>query len=287
MDERVARNSEAHQRRRYVRRTPRELDRRCAASRPRPVARLSSEWSETMAYLVGLIASDGCLTRGRTITFTSEDLELVQLFLELLGRTNKIGQNGGAFRTQVGDVQLYDWLIQMGITERKSLTIGGIAIPAGFLFPLARGLLDGDGSLVNNVYAGTGKALGRSYEGFTTRFVSGSHDHLIWLQAQLERALSVRGWIAPRPPAGGCWTLNYAIRESCSLLPHLYPTAGVPKLDRKWEIWRAYAERHGHPATLEDLQRVQSEGLAGGRAGRDSAGRFASLSRAGLHPERS
>jgi len=153
----------AHRGKQYVRRTPMELCRW-------PVAGLTTlplAWSEEMAYIVGLTATDGCLFTGRrAINFKSGDRQLVETYLRLLGRKNRVKSHptatgGIAYYTQFHDSRLYEWFRSTGLTPRKSLTIGGLSVPDNFLMPLARGLLDGDGSVLNKVYrADTGRRSG-------------------------------------------------------------------------------------------------------------------------------
>jgi hypothetical protein len=216
---------------------------------------LPLEWSATSAYIVGLMATDGCLISGRRqLNFKSEDEQLVRTFLNCLGRPpryrpvpTRLGRL--VYVTQFGDADLYRWLEHVGLSPRKSLSLGPLAVPDAFMSACARGLLDGDGSLLNFECAGTGKARGRRYEALVSRFFSASEAHIAWLRERLRNLLGIVGSInRPDPNAAG-WQLNYAIRESCVLLPALYPTADIPKLERKWEVWRLYADRHGLRAT--------------------------------------
>ena len=117
-----------------------------------------------MAYLVGLTATDGCLITGRrAINFKSGDGQLVEMYLRLLGRKNRVKShptaNGGvAYFTQFHS-RLYEWFKSVGLTPRKSLTIGALSVPDGLFIALARGLLDGDGSIIHKIYrADTGVA---------------------------------------------------------------------------------------------------------------------------------
>jgi len=71
--------------RRYRRHVPVEEDKRIRGYRT-----LELEWSELMAYVVGLLATDGCLSSDRRhIILTSRDRELVETFLTCLGRPIK------------------------------------------------------------------------------------------------------------------------------------------------------------------------------------------------------
>src|SRR5256712_6112732 len=133
---------------RYVRHAPLEKDKRFRGCRT-----LALEWSPAMAYVVGLLATDGCLSSDRRhIILTSRDRSLVETFLACLGRPIKytIGRTRRrkrAYYAQFSDVTFYDWLLSIGLTPRKSLTLGANDVPDACVIPLARGLLDGDGSV--------------------------------------------------------------------------------------------------------------------------------------------
>ena len=86
------------------------------------------DWSPDIAYVVGLIATDGCLSGdGRHVMFTSKDIEQIGHFKLIIGSFCKIGftrnTRSEAFRITISDVQFYDWLMSIGLTPHKSLTI--------------------------------------------------------------------------------------------------------------------------------------------------------------------
>ena len=85
MDPRLARNAAARRGRSHLRRMPLEQDRRLRGGhRTLPLG-----WSETMAYVVGLMAADGCLwSDTRHLSFDSNDRQLVETFLACIGRKN-------------------------------------------------------------------------------------------------------------------------------------------------------------------------------------------------------
>ena len=252
-DPRVARMAVAHRGVRYERRIPLEAGRWLRQHR----TTLPLAWSDAMAYVVGLTATDGCLVTGRrAINFKSGDRDLVATYLALLGRTNRITTQptttgGVVFYTQFHDSALYEWLRFAGLTPRKSLTLGGFDVPDAHLFPLLRGLLDGDGSIINKVYrADTGRRTDYYWEYLVTTFNSASRVHLEWIAERIARATGlaskvqeVRRRIA-RPDRRPFFTLRYGKRASLILLPSLYPP-GSPCLVRKRAIWHAYASRHG------------------------------------------
>ncbi|MDZ4225532.1 MAG: hypothetical protein U1C49_01660 [Candidatus Andersenbacteria bacterium] len=60
---------------------------------------INTKWSPRLAYGVGLIASDGCLSKTtKLISFVSKDLELVLLFQRALDVDKNIrkGRNGSS-----------------------------------------------------------------------------------------------------------------------------------------------------------------------------------------------
>ena len=253
-DPRIARAAAAHRGMQYVRRTPIELCRWPLAG----FTKLALTWSDEMAYLVGLTATDGCLITGRrAINFKSGDGQLVEMYLRLLGRKNRVKShptaNGGvAYFTQFHDSRLYEWFKSVGLTPRKSLTIGALSVPDGVFIALARGLLDGDGSIINKIYrADTGRRDDYYWECLTTRFISASRKHLEWLRS---RFLATTGRIgtlgvATTKPRGNrhlMFELEFGKRSSLVLLPLLYPE-GAPCLERKRAIWTEYQRRHAPP----------------------------------------
>ena len=249
-DPRIARAAAGHRGKAYVRRTPVE-DCRWPVSTS---TTLPLEWSHEMAYVVGLTATDGCLITGRrAINFKSSDRDLVALYLSLLGRTNRIGtertRGGGlAYKTQFSDARLYRWFMEAGLTPRKSLTLGALAVPAGLVVPLARGLFDGDGTIMNKIYrADTKSRTPYLWEYLITRFYSASKTHVEWLQSMLQSALQIEGRVAPFAisSAGNTeWGLCFGKRESVKLLAALYQDAAAPSLQRKRAIWGSYLARH-------------------------------------------
>jgi hypothetical protein len=178
-DPRIARAAAAHRGKQYVPRVAPELDRR------RTSAPVDATWTPILAYAVGLIATDGGLVRGRSISFPSADRELVEILLQCLRKSNRISversEEGNIYyRTQIGDVALHRWLVSIGIEPKKSLTIGAIDVPDEHLFSLARGLLDGDGSIMNKVArADTKRRSDYRWEYLQTKFVSASLAHIM------------------------------------------------------------------------------------------------------------
>jgi len=247
-DPRVARAAEAHRGKIYQRRTPFEECRWPYAGR----TTLPLEWSDKMAYIVGLTATDGCLFTGRRkINFKSEDRQLVETYLAVLGRTNRVKQertrtDGVVYFTEFNDSKLYEWFRSVGLTPRKSLTLGAIDVPDAYLMPLARGLMDGDGSVLNFVHRPTVKTYPNYwYERIRVCFHSASRSHIDWLRARLGPIAGTRGYVetARREGRHDFFKLKYGKAATTVLLSAFYVDPTAPRLVRKWEIWESYVER--------------------------------------------
>jgi hypothetical protein len=245
-DPRIARAAAGHRGKQYVPRVPPEKDRR------RTSPPVDTTWTPAFAYAIGLMAADGCVADGDHISFPSADRELVELFATCLGKRNRISEfrtrtSGVAYRIQFGDVSFCRWLEGIGITSRKSLTMGAIDVPPHLVVDLARGLLDGDGSIISKrTRADTGRRSDYYWEYLQTKFVCASRPHLEWLMAQLKALLTIDGLIITRTARGNrhaFYTLRYSKRASHVLLPALYRTGG-PRLTRKWNVWQRYLDRH-------------------------------------------
>src|SRR3989344_1423286 len=106
-------------------------------------------------YTVGLIATDGNLSKdNRHVNITSnnrEHLEGIKQILHLqLKLTKKARSNEKTKKylmLQIGDVKFYQYLLEIGLTQKKSLTLGKINVPKLYFKDFLRGVIDGDGSI--------------------------------------------------------------------------------------------------------------------------------------------
>jgi hypothetical protein len=246
-DPRIARAAAAHRGKQYVARIPPEADRR------RKSAPAVIKWSPEFAYAMGLLATDGAIVRGRTISFPSADRELVEHVLRCLRKKNTISEfrtetGNIAYRTQIGDVALCRWLPTIGIMPRKSLVLGPIDVPDGLLVHLLRGLLDGDGSIINKrARADTKRSQTYYWEYLRTCFLSASRGHIVWLRDRIHAAFGLEGYVAfarARDESAEMYTLRFGKRASLQLLPLIYADPDAPRLTRKWRVWTEYRKRH-------------------------------------------
>jgi hypothetical protein len=200
---------------------------------PKPKKLFSEKWSPGLAYAIGLLASDGCLSRTfYAIDVTSKDKEQLENFSKCLGRTFTIGKkNSGAlnqsYRIQFKNVLFYNFLLSVGLTPAKSKTIGPLKIPPEYFFDFLRGSFDGDGS----TYSYFDPRWKSSFMFYTT-FVSASRAHILWLQKEVSKRLGAQGHIT-KDKRSSLYQLKYAKSDSMKLFRRFYPTKNTICLSRK------------------------------------------------------
>lgn len=148
-------------------------------------------------YIVGLITTDGNLSKdGRHISLTSKDRDLLVSVRKALLLKNKIGRKARAKGKekkysvlQIGDKKFYKFLLNIGLTQRKSLTLGKLSIP-DFYFPdFLRGVIDGDGNIHTWIHNSNGNRQ------WALRIFSGSNKFTFWLKEMVESYFSTNGKI--------------------------------------------------------------------------------------------
>ena len=200
---------------------------------PKPKGKVKSKWSPDFAYAIGLLVTDGCLSKnGRVVDLTSKDKEQIVNFLSGLRVEGTIGKKNSmvgntAYRVQIGDILFYNFLLSIGLTPAKSKSIGAIKIPQRYFFDFLRGSFDGDGC----AYSYWDKRWRSSFMFYTT-FVSASEAHISWLQREIGKRLKVSGHITGDGQKT-VFQLRYAKSDSLRLLRKMYPTEKVLCLSRK------------------------------------------------------
>ncbi|MHB8155736.1 MAG: LAGLIDADG family homing endonuclease [Candidatus Omnitrophota bacterium] len=146
-------------------------------------------------YLVGLITSDGCLSKdGRHIDITSSDYGFLSKIKNKFSLTNRIGTKNKekinrAYYIQISNKSFYEFLLSIGLIPNKSLTLDRLDISKEFFNDFLRGLIDGDGSLRSWRHA-TNLHMQWSLSVF-----SASEAFIKWLQTVIEVYLGCKGKI--------------------------------------------------------------------------------------------
>lgn len=116
-------------------------------------------WSPSMAYTLGLIATDGGVGE-KVVRLAQKDPEILFKIKESMGASTKVfkRKNGEShiYFLDFHSMDLIDELRSYNITRRKSLTLEPPAgIPEDCLNHFIRGVIDGDGHIQYNAYTVT------------------------------------------------------------------------------------------------------------------------------------
>ena len=184
---------------------------------------------EDLWYLVGLIATDGNLSSdGRHIDITAKDAEFLKDLKMTLGLDNKVGvkRNGSGvcWHIQFANRNFYDFLLSIGLTPKKSLTLGELKVPTKWFSDFVRGVIDGDGSIRKWIHPSNG------VEQWSLRIYSAAPLFLSWLEQRVEKHFLVKGQIHKNQKSVS--VLKYGKLAAKQILENCY-YEGCLGLDRK------------------------------------------------------
>lgn len=195
-------------------------------------------WSSKLAYIVGIITTDGNLSKdGRHITIVSKDIEQLLTFEKILKTKNKISTHissynpkGHYYHIQFSNVTLYNFLQKIGITPNKSLIVGKLQIPDKYFSDFLRGNLDGDGNI--SVVAHNES----QYPQLRLRFSSASTIHLQWLKTSISSLYNTTGGFISKPN-NNTRMLIYAKSDALKILAFIYYDGVKYFLQRKYKYY--------------------------------------------------
>ena len=204
------------------------------------LSKVKIEWSANFAYAIGLITTDGCLSKnGRSIDFTSKDKCLVELLKRCLKIDNKITKKARAreevnkyYRVQIGDINFYEFLLSIGLMPAKSKKLRSVCIPGAYFADFLRGCMDGDGNINISRHPES------SHPQLRLRLYSASPSFLLWLKKSIASCLDVDGgWIRN---GGRVFVLSYAKFDAEKLLQFIYYGENIFCLERKYVLARPF-----------------------------------------------
>ena len=204
-------------------------------------------WTSEMAYVLGFLFADGSLenapyVRGKYVRVTSTDEDRVQVIKKLLNsshtivKTEKGGNRKPRYLLRIGSRSLYERLVILGVTPRKSFTMTFPHVPPECLSGFVRGYFDGDGCVnISHNYQGKSRLF--------TIFTSGSRAFLESLHCRLQATANVTGsTLHSHASTPGTFQLRYFARDSIRLFELMYPV-GIPHdllMQRKYAIFMRY-----------------------------------------------
>lgn len=184
-----------------------------------------SEWSPQMAWLLGLLFTDGCIVEegnglracpGQSVVLTSMDRDMLENVRTHLKSTRPIRKKVQSYdkTKHIYSFDFYrkkmrDDLQKLGLIQRKSLTMKFPNVPEEYMRHFIRGCWDGDGS----VYIGKDNRVNAS-------FVSGSQDFIEKLVYELHKIGICRKKISQRGKDFKKMKLKYGIGGPYPLAIH-------------------------------------------------------------------
>lgn len=106
-------------------------------------------WSDPLAWLLGIIWTDGYLYgKGNSVEISSIDFDLMEMIESLIEQQDGIRpkNKGRAWRIVFSSPRVIEFLMGLGLTTRKSKTIEWpTGLPAEYEPAFVRGVIDGDG----------------------------------------------------------------------------------------------------------------------------------------------
>lgn len=207
-------------------------------------------WTRGMAYVLGVICTDGNIHLGRPrspsknaypakLSITQKEPELLEKVARLmtcdygLRLRPKRGLRGQVHAFELNDPDVIQDLLELGVTPRKSRTLKWPPVPRILVRDFIRGCWDGDGTVFLD--------LGRARAGF----ISASR---YFLEATID-ALCARG--LPRPAvhedkrSPGTTYFRYHGRDCATLFHLLYDnTKPDMYLERKYLVFRQIAAQY-------------------------------------------
>lgn len=163
---------------------------------------------EDLWYLVGLIASDGCLSSdGRHIDITSADRDFLESIRQVLpGTRAAVTPKTRGYHIQLTSRPFYQFLHSIGLHPRKSLTLEKLKVPDTYFRDFLRGQIDGDGNIRRWTHPSNG------VEQWALRIYTASQNYAFWLQDSIERILRVRGSIYQTRPKNQKHATQYVLK---------------------------------------------------------------------------
>ncbi len=182
-----------------------------------------------------MTSDDNLSPDGRHLAFVSKDIDQINTFKRCLGLKNKTSIKKSGYTkdpkkiyyvVQFGNVKMYNFLTDIGLSPNKSKAIGPLLIPPAYLPDFLRGLIDGDGSIGYFMHPESKEKQ------FRVRIASASIQFLEWLRKRLTMRLGIKGSINKVVRA---YQLNYYKGDSCKIVKFMYYSNRVPCLKRKYD----------------------------------------------------
>ncbi len=164
-------------------------------------------FSRNMAYILGYIAADGCISN-KNLILSSKDKELLEKINRELDSEIKIKKRGKYYNLSFTSIRLLNELKRLGISERKTFTLKPLNIPKKFRSDFIRGFFDGDGCF----------AYHKTLDTYKSMITNGSKEILEWIHKNLP---TKKGVVYKRKNTN-CYELRYGFEDTLLFGNYLY-----------------------------------------------------------------
>lgn len=186
------------------------------------------KWTPEMTYVLGFFAADGCMIKNNRgahfVEFHITDKDILEKIKKLLGSNHKIATRDRknpnwkiGYRLQIGNKEIFNDLIKLGMTPRKSNVIRMPSVPNECLSHFVRGYFDGDGCVSIGEYQK--KDRKSKSKVIITGFTSGSRKFLEDLRFILTKNQIIKGGTLYQ--TDGC-RLCFSTHDSLRLYQFMY-----------------------------------------------------------------
>lgn len=183
--------------------------------------------SSALWYIIGYFAADGNLSiDGRHLNITSKDRKHLYLIRKALNLKSKIGRKARSAEEikkysflQFGDRNFYKYLLNIGFTHNKSLTLGAINVEKQYFADFLRGVIDGDGSISTWIHHSN------QLRQWSLRIFSGSTIFIEWLRSEIEFHFGLTGKIHIRKQnnrTNAIYVIKFGKRAAMKILKKIY-----------------------------------------------------------------
>ncbi|HOU36760.1 MAG TPA: LAGLIDADG family homing endonuclease [Candidatus Omnitrophota bacterium] len=184
--------------------------------------RFFDDWSSDMAYVLGLLFTDGCLSKTGAVALSINDKDLLEAVRNAMRSTHKIEQSNhqkSLYIFHFARESMVERLKALGLVSHKSMVIKFPEVPFEYLSDFLRGVFDGDGSVFFD------KRNPRVQ--LVSTFVSGSQCFMADLENNLNKlGLPRRKIYKHKTKNGYSYTIAYGHKDSISLFGILYGNIG-------------------------------------------------------------
>lgn len=219
-----------------------------------------SNWSNEMAYVLGLIITDGSIHKPQRGTYqvslSMNDRSLIDKVRKLMKSTHKIvpsKHQKGLYLFHFAREKISKDLLRLGVTPNKSRTVRFPDMPDNYLRHFIRGVFDGDGCVFLDP---KGKR-----EKTRTSFTSGSKDFIVKLEEKLQSlGMPKRNIFIHKAGKNDSYLFRYGHKDSVKLFTILYKDVEKNMyLERKYDIFKEGLKYIAKPRQWDTVTPSQEE----------------------------